>query len=150
MIVFTEIAEHLEHGTLLKVLCQMRECLVQDGILILTTPNLTSIRNRIKMVLGKGDLDYWGDGVTNYKAAIFGHIVYYDVNRMSRLLEDCGYEIITRITVSNGDGNGNLSLMRRVKQNLLSILTAILPNSGDTVLITAKKSHTCKSIPFQT
>ena len=56
IIIFTEIAEHLDHSTLIKSLITIRSKLKNSGILIVTTPNLVSISNRIRFLCGNGDV----------------------------------------------------------------------------------------------
>lgn len=98
VVVFTEIAEHLEHRQLLKSLELVASLLRPDGTLILTTPNFDQLAFRMRHLIGR-ELDYWGDGHANMHAGIFGHIAYYGVPRLRRLLADSGLDARTARTV---------------------------------------------------
>ncbi len=99
IILFTEIAEHLEHSILLHSLSVINELLADEGYLILTTPNLDCFQNRIKHLLGR-EIDYWGDGMVNLEQQLFGHIVYYNLPRLRRLLQDVGLTPFNLFTVN--------------------------------------------------
>jgi len=92
--IFTEIAEHLDHSTILSAFSSLQKRLKREGYLYLTTPNVLSLWNRNQILIGNGDFPYWGDGYENFKKGLFGHIVNYDINRLSRLLRDFGFRII--------------------------------------------------------
>jgi hypothetical protein len=92
VVLFTEIAEHLEHRQLLKALDLARSALAPDGYVILTTPNFDQWRFRLRHLLGQ-ELDHWGDGHANMDAGIFGHITYHGVPRLRRLLADSGLAV---------------------------------------------------------
>lgn len=55
VVLFTEIAEHLDYSIFLQSLTLIRRIMVDDGLLILTTPNLVSLENRIRILFGNGD-----------------------------------------------------------------------------------------------
>lgn len=94
IVLFTEIAEHLDYSTFLSTLISIKEVLVPGGILIFTTPNKLRAKNRIKILFGNDDI-YWGDSVENMESGLFGHITYYGPNRLERLLTDVGLEVET-------------------------------------------------------
>lgn len=99
IVLFTEIAEHLEHADLLRSFRTIADILAKDGSLILTIPNLDSFDNRFQHLFGK-EIDYWGDGLANLDQGLFGHIVYYNIPRLRRLLRDIGLEISTARTLN--------------------------------------------------
>lgn len=55
-IVFTEVIEHLRVG-LLHALRELYRVLAPGGCLLLTTPNLLSLRNRLSLLVGRTDYD---------------------------------------------------------------------------------------------
>jgi 2-polyprenyl-3-methyl-5-hydroxy-6-metoxy-1,4-benzoquinol methylase len=146
IIVFTEIAEHLDHSTLLRSLIAIRKRLKENGIVIITTPNLVSVVNRIRFLLGDGDLGYWGDGHKNLENRLWGHIVYYDLKRLTRILEDIGLSPRSKYTFNYGTGT-KPDITNRVL-NVISLISLFLPNSKKTIFIVAKKTNKYKEVPF--
>ena len=144
IILFTEIAEHLEHSALIRLLRRsIRDRLEDDGLLVLSTPNLASLSNRLKLLLGNGDLDYWGDGYRNLEKGLWGHIVCYDLKRLRRILNDCGLSCVQEYTFSHGSGH-----KPRYLRKLVNFISHGIPNSKSTLFVTAKKSS-IREIPFQ-
>jgi hypothetical protein len=132
-ILFTEIAEHLEHSVLLRALHSMRERLAEHGQLLLTTPNFASLGNRIGLLRGNGDLAYWGDGQSNMKQGLWGHIVYYDIRRMRRLLADSGLVTVSAYTFWYK--LADTSFLGRC----IYALSRLMRNGQQTMLIMAKR-----------
>lgn len=93
VVLFTEIAEHLDHTAFLRALGGIREALREDGMLVLTTPNLVSLANRARILSGNGDGPYFGDGNRNREEGLYGHVVNYDARRLGRLLRDAGLRV---------------------------------------------------------
>jgi hypothetical protein len=133
VVLFTEIAEHLDHGTLLRSLLAARARLAVDGIVIVTTPNLAYVTNRVKLLAGDGDLHYWGDGVENMRRGLWGHIVYYDLKRLTRLLADAGLEVSTAYTFTYGNLKPTLST------RLAGALAPLFRHAGQTLFVTASR-----------
>lgn len=57
-ILFTEVAEHLLYYNLKPVLIEIRRVLKRDGLIILTTPNIAALENRIFLLFGKEVINY--------------------------------------------------------------------------------------------
>lgn len=147
IILFTEIAEHLEHSTFLKCLEGIRNSLKSNGIVIFTSPNLLYAPHRIKFLLGNGDF-YWGDGTENYLKGLYGHIVLYDINRLKRLFKDVGFSINTFYTFSYTKLVNRSSMLSTIKYYIKVILSNLFPNSKETLFIVLSKSQREK-IPYQ-
>jgi 2-polyprenyl-3-methyl-5-hydroxy-6-metoxy-1,4-benzoquinol methylase len=141
VILFTEIAEHLDHTTFLESLAAMRRRLTDDGILILTTPNVANLINRIKLLFGNGDFTYWGEGQENLEAGLWGHIVYYDLNRLKRLLLDAGLQ--TQSAYTFWYNKGKVSILGYI----LYGLSFIVPRAKQTHFIVATKTES-QPVPF--
>lgn len=112
VILFTEIAEHLEQGTFLRCLQLIAELLPAHGRLLLSTPNADSLEHRLTHLLGR-DRSHWADGTENMGKGLFGHIVYYNIPRLGRLLRDVGLEIGRGVTVNFPFVDPKLSPARR-------------------------------------
>ena len=142
IVLFTEVAEHLEHGALLRALKSIEARLAVGGMLILTTPNLASIGSRWSLLKGNGDLGYWGDGQANCEKRLWGHIVYYDLRRLARILSDAGLSISGSFTFWYKPDCKN------VKTTLMYLFSFVVPNSKQTLFIEASKAS-ATPIPFQ-
>jgi 2-polyprenyl-3-methyl-5-hydroxy-6-metoxy-1,4-benzoquinol methylase len=81
IILCAEIIEHLFKPE--KLLKYLKRFLAEDGSLIITTPNFLVWSDRIKMLLGY------------YEVLDKGHIRLFSYKNFKKLLNDCGYKIIT-------------------------------------------------------
>jgi len=90
-VVFTEIFEHL-HVNLNFTMKEILRVLRPGGFLYLTTPNLTGIRNMLR-VLRRGKLtgnvyDVWRGAETGF---YLGHVREYTANEVADYLPKCGF-----------------------------------------------------------
>jgi SAM-dependent methyltransferase len=86
-VVFCEVLEHLTTDPL-KVLLRIKDCLKQDGTLILTTPNVNRLENVAKMLAGSNIYDpYSGYGPYGR------HNREYNKHELLMLLEHAGFEV---------------------------------------------------------
>jgi len=87
LIIFSEVIEHLQGNPRL-ALRHLRDCLAPGGRLLLTTPNLARLLNRVKLILGRapvpeiGNPEWWG-----------GHMREYTFGEISNMLGYEGYLI---------------------------------------------------------
>ncbi|MDP1722884.1 MAG: methyltransferase domain-containing protein [Candidatus Gottesmanbacteria bacterium] len=98
VILFTEIAEHLDHSILLKALNYLNEKIEDDGKIIITTPNMLWSVARFKNLFGFEGNEFYGEGNLNLDKNVYGHIVYYTPQRLQRLVEDCGFKKVELFT----------------------------------------------------
>jgi len=141
VVLFTEIAEHLDHSVFLNALSAIRSVMKDNGVLIITTPNLLRLVNRLQFMIGKGDTGFFGDGTLNAQTGLYGHLVNYDISRIGRLLKDTGYDIDISYTFSFGEGPTKYPLMRRT----MDILSIPLRNAMPTIFIVARKAEPVKT-----
>ena len=139
IILFTEIVEHLEHGLLLQTLCALRQFMEDDGILIITTPNINHSLNRFKFLIGYDMAGYYGDGKLNLKAGMWGHISLYTIGHLKRLLSDCGWKTEFVKTFSQQKYHPT--------PYLFYLIDSIMPYCGQTIFIISSPGETV-SIPF--
>jgi len=156
VVIFTEIAEHLDHSTLLKCLMTIRRKMKDNGIVIITTPNLVCLENRIMILFSNGDGPYWGDGKQNYEKGLYGHIVNYDRKRMERLLRDMGYHINNAFTFTSkpylftSSGDPKITcLTKSIINKLINLVLQCGNNLGRSLFIVAEKCSDYKEVPFQ-
>lgn len=96
VVVFSEVFEHLRIDPLF-TMSELRRVLKPDGTLLLTTPNLRSLRGVLRLVIfGKG----WAVGA--YPLAEYtklaeqgwmGHVREYTAREVTGLIEACGFTV---------------------------------------------------------
>ncbi len=146
IILFTEIAEHLDFSSFLNLLLQISQLLSNDGILIFTTPNLLSLGFRIKMLFGSTSGIFWGDGIENLKQGLFGHITSYDIGRLKYLLNEVGLEVSKSFTFDYAYKTGVINFLTRILKKIISI---IFKNIYSTIFIIAEKTEKYHVMPFK-
>ena len=151
IVLFSEIVEHLDHSTFLNCLINIKEIILPGGVLILTTPNLVSFINRIRILFGNGDGPYWGDGLDNYKKGLYGHITLYDIKRLTRILEDCGYSINYKNSFTSKIIICKKYLFKFLIYKVADLLSFLgMKNLGETIFMAANKSNNRKKIRYST
>jgi SAM-dependent methyltransferase len=98
IVLHCEVLEHLPvppYKTLLKI----KKVMKNNGMLIISTPNIAAIAKRIKGILGMSPLDLFGDtgGET------FTHVREYTLKELKWHLEKSGFKIITKKIVQSWD-----------------------------------------------
>ncbi|MHA1755665.1 MAG: class I SAM-dependent methyltransferase, partial [Promethearchaeota archaeon] len=112
IILFLEIFEHLNYYKLPKIMFNLRKLMHGDSILILTTPNLASIENRLLLLLGKPIINWT-------------HQREYSYQQVEDIMRKSGYILIKRDFIMVRD------LISRDKDNKIlrhHILTGVLKN----------------------
>lgn len=84
-IIFADILEHLKDP--LKVLKKFMKNLNDDGYIVVSLPNITNWRMRLKIL--SGNFEYEDTGILD-----MGHIRFFNENSAKKLINDAGYEII--------------------------------------------------------
>lgn len=143
IVLFAEIAEHLDYSVFLKALATIRDRLKNDGMLILTTPNLLDVSKRIKFVLGHTNF-YEGDGRENMEHGVFGHVILYDINRLRRILPDAGFNIVKSYSFNHWASSFKQRPVKFIISRIFDLLLAPFKNSQFTILIVANKSKSIK------
>jgi hypothetical protein len=148
IILFTEIAEHLDYSVLLKTFKSLNEFMNPDSIIIITTPNMVSIINRLKILLGDNNSIYFGDGNLNLEKGLYGHIMVYDLKRLVKILEDNGFEIYKKYTFDYGWGPSEKKKIIRILSKFIKLISFMISDSKNSLLIIAKKGE-IKKIPLK-
>jgi len=84
-IIFADILEHLKNPA--KVLDKFKKYLKDDGCIVISLPNITNWRIRLKILFG--NFEYEDTGVLDS-----GHIRFFNEKSAKELLYDSGFEII--------------------------------------------------------
>jgi len=151
IVLFTEIAEHLCHTSFLDSLAFIHSCQNPGGSLFLTTPNLLSIQNRIKLFFGSTSGIYWGDGTLNRQQNSYGHISLYSADRLTRILQDTGFTNIIARTTNYGLPPYSLSnFYKPFVLNLLKPLSWIVHGSGSSIELSAHNTNDFVRINLET
>ena len=147
IILFTEIAEHLDYSTLLNTLKSLSILLNDNGICIITTPNLLSLGYRIKMLMGSTRNMFWGDGLANLHNGLFGHITYYEIDRLKRILGEVNLEVIKSFTFDYGIRTNLVAIfIGLIKKKILKLFST---NLNASIFIVARKTNLKENIPFK-
>jgi ubiquinone/menaquinone biosynthesis C-methylase UbiE len=126
-----EVIEHLVDGD--GFLKEMHRCIKDKGFLIITTPNLASLENRIKLVLGK--YPRWVD----FRLGGEGHVRAFTFGVLQTMLSENGFKVISR--------TGNFvpvlpqSIIDDIKFPPLSILGTMFPGLAMDIIILAQKEY---------
>jgi len=126
----TEVIEHIFDVT--HFLEEIRRVLKQNGQLVVTTPNISSLSNRIRMVLGM-DIPALEVDLASGRS---GHIRYFTKSSLRRLLEMNGFKIEamkTDLVV--------IPLIGKIfNKTIFSVkLATIFPNIGRTLIFSCKR-----------
>ena len=135
VVLLTEIIEHLDHSVFLRLLGFISRTLKQGGIMIVTTPNLLSMLNRIRIFFGKGDGPYWGDGMKDLENNIYGHIVNYSIDRLNRIFRESGFSVLKDYSYEFGYGPGEKSLKKRIGYKMLALVSCLFKNSAQSIFM---------------
>ncbi len=123
VVIATEVIEHIYDTEVF--LDRLKGILKDDGVLIVTTPNVVSIGRRILMFFGTNPiLDYKLSGGA-------GHIRYFTFKDLKSLLEEKGFEVILKKT-----DTVNVSFDGKIHSRILGRL---FPSLGRAIVMMAKK-----------
>ncbi len=92
-IIFNEVFEHLRTNPI-STLKELHRILKNDGILMLTTPNLYSLINIIMFLRGRGFNDAYDEFEKLHKIGHVGHIREYSTREVKKFLVNTGFKII--------------------------------------------------------
>lgn len=118
VIFFLEVLEHLSAPK--KSLQEIKRVLQKDGYLVITTPNLATLKNRVGVLLGRSNhvgLEYWYNSVP-----FFGHLREYTVDEVKQML---AWESFTVVT-SKLSNCLQLPIVKKIKSNLVEAIIMAL------------------------
>lgn len=119
LVLLGEVLEHFTDPG--QVLVKIKRLLNSNGKILITTPNMPSLRNRLKFAL----LGIFPDNNREHK-------YYFDYKRLSSVISAAGYEIVYFTTNFT-----NIILMSKMisyfESIFLSWFTLLFPKSGDTI-----------------
>ncbi|NPD44300.1 MULTISPECIES: bifunctional 2-polyprenyl-6-hydroxyphenol methylase/3-demethylubiquinol 3-O-methyltransferase UbiG [unclassified Lentimicrobium] len=92
-IIFNEIFEHLRINPI-RTLREINRVLHKDGILLLTTPNLYSVRNIVNFLRGEGFDNPYEQFLKLETLGHMGHVREYSVKQVLEFLDNTDYQSI--------------------------------------------------------
>ena len=100
LVVFTEVLEHI-FAPPTKILEEIRSVMRSGGKLILSTPNIATLRARIRFLFGITPLDNPDDQMKKGWVHGHGHIHEYTMKEITSLLKGCGFTISSKTFLQN-------------------------------------------------
>ncbi len=91
-VIFNEVFEHLRINPI-QTLKEIHRIVQPEGILLLTTPNLYSLGNIVRFILGKGFGEPYAEFEKLEKFGHMGHVREYSKRDMKEFLEKAGFHI---------------------------------------------------------
>ena len=139
-ILFTEVIEHLRVG-LLHALREIRRVLDPEGRMLLTTPNLLSLRNRISFLLGKAKYDTlempYAALEAEERIGHNGHFRIFSMPELNDLLAHTGFRVLYqgyRQLMPVADGKLPWSFYR-LRHGLKDRLVRFIKPLGNTIFL---------------
>lgn len=90
IVIFSEVIEHI-HSSPKKALREIWRVLATNGVLILTTPNLAILKNRLRLLFGRSNhvaLSHWFNS-----EPFFDHVREYTLDEVKKMLVWAGFDI---------------------------------------------------------
>ena len=127
MVIFTEVLEHL-FGPPSDVLRETRRIIRDEGCLILSVPNIATLYNRVKLLLGATPLPDPDEQMKKGWVHGYGHIHEYTAKEIGSVLVNSGFTISERkflqervCAVFDYGGTGRLHTLMRVGCRLVAL-----------------------------
>lgn len=132
VIIAGEVIEHLVDTD--RFVHDLSRCLKVGGYLLITTPNLVSFENRLRILLGLYPV--WVD----YRLANSGHVRAYTPRTLKKQLRSFGFEIVK--TIGNWVPFIPQRILNDVQCPILAISGSIFPSlSMDIIMLARKKTR---------
>lgn len=135
VVIFSEIIEHLFYGVP-HALTEINRIIKKDGFLILTTPNLSRVPNRIRLLLGKSVNPELGGKEPFFSRDIYKrHNREYIFEELVYLLEKAGFKI-DRYFYWNYPA---YTYKKPIIKRIANCVSEIIPKSKDIICVVAVK-----------
>jgi len=133
LVLCNEVLEHLRYDPI-RVMYEIGRVLRPDGFLILTTPNLFSLKNLWFLARGRGL------ATTPYKAfkqfhdqGYTGHVREYSLHELRDFVQNCGLQVVNSFHMNHDPSRGNLT------SPLVNLTRRLLPGIQPYIAVVAKK-----------
>ena len=140
IVLCTEIVEHLDYSDTLDLLRSCHAALKPGGLLILTTPNAVYLGHRVLFALGFWDFLHHNDEPAHVEQGLTGHTIYYDGQRLARLLRSMDFVHVQASTFNAGHGPGEYrNAATRAAAITLRAMSGVIPRSGQVLRVLAER-----------
>jgi len=142
LVTFSEVLEHLPVERVNFVLSEIARVVRPGGILIASSPNQTSLENRLRLLKGRSILDMPDE--VGYAKGTFGHIRLYTVSEVNSAMAKRGFFLERSVAESNNSGyrgtsNGSWRRHAHFLYEQLERRIPVLRPMGDTWYIAFRK-----------
>ncbi len=137
LVVFTETLEHIPRSPY-AILGEIRRVLRPGGVLLFSVPNLASLSNRLKLMLGRDILS-----VERFYSDAFGHFREYTMGEVRHLLTESGLTPVhTEYTYHAGArprGQGPGAALQLASRRISRTISGAVPSLRQVCLAIARK-----------
>jgi len=156
-VLFIDVIEHL-HESPMRVMLDMRRVLKGGGLLAVQTPNLASLKNRLKFLAGRTPLGQFEEWFTDRSfqnvEGFYGHVREYTVGELRAMFRMSGFGVervaltnrILRPTPVGRDATGlrytrefKINSPQRAALGLYFLASSALPGTEYEVLVLGRK-----------
>ena len=117
VVVFSEVMEHIMCNDEI-IIDNVRKLLKPGGVLILTVPNIASLWNRIRLLMGRNVLGSKSE-ILHGVFGGYGHLREYTPNEIKDIVLKCGFKIVSLGGFNGYGGEGIIGKITRVLLNAL-------------------------------
>lgn len=133
-VVFTEVLEHV-YDTPLHILNEFKRALKVGGCLLITTPNVMRLENKLKFLLNINIYQDLHRYVTNPRPSL--HFREYTMRELVHLLEE--YVGMDVVRTTRFDNAGGRTRFRRIVQRTIYTINYVIPGLKGILLAIANK-----------
>ena len=140
VIIFTEVLEHLFRPPT-EILTDMRRVLRPGGRLIISVPNIASLKKRIAMVLGRSPLQDPDEVMKRGWMHGYGHVHEYTRSELHMVLRRAGFRIDRTCGINFRAGDAmrqhGISFPKRLAKAAYCMLATTLPDCSGAIMVRA-------------
>lgn len=137
LVVFTETLEHIPRSPYV-LLGEVKRVLKPGGLVLFSVPNLSSLSNRIRFVLGRNVLT-----VERFYSDSFGHFREYNMREVEHLFGQLAMPVLTREYTQYGPPRkfkpGPKAAASQLLRLLSRCLASVVPSFRSVCLVVARK-----------
>ena len=137
LVVFTETLEHIPRSPY-AILGEIKRVLKPGGVMLFSVPNLSSLNNRVRLLVGKNILS-----VERFHADAFGHFREFNLSEVAYMIRQIGMDMVTAEYTSyaapRARGSGLRAVRTLVTGMVNGVMSAAVPSLRPVCLAVARK-----------